>query len=38
MDSNIIQEKLEKTQELLEKINYNVNIEMAFSQFIIDIS
>lgn len=38
MDNDIIQIKLQKTQEFLEKINYNINIDMAFSQFIIDIS
>lgn len=38
INSSIIQEKLQKTQELLEKINYNINIDLAFSQLIIDIS
>lgn len=38
IDNDILQEKLARTQEFLEKINYNINVDMAFSQFIIDIS
>lgn len=38
INSDILQEKLKKTQDLLEKINYNINVDMAFSQLIIDIS
>lgn len=38
INNDILQDKLQKTQELLEKINYNINIDMAFSQFFIDIS
>lgn len=38
VNSEILQVKLEKTQELLHKINYNINVNMAFSQLIIEIS
>lgn len=38
INSEILQVKLEKTQELLHKINYNINVNMAFSQLIIEIS
>lgn len=38
IDSELLRNKLEKTQELLERINYNINIDMAFSQLIIEIS
>lgn len=38
INNEILQVKLEKTQELLHKINYNININMAFSQLIMEIS
>lgn len=38
INSELLQIKLEKTQELLHKINYNINVNMAFSQLIIEIS
>ena len=38
IDNSLLQEKLEKTQDLLEKINYNINIDMAFSKLILQIS
>ncbi len=36
-NNDILQQKLEKVQELLHKINYNINIDMAFSQLILHI-
>lgn len=38
LDNKYLLSKIEKIQEFLEKINYNINIDMAFSQLIIDIS
>lgn len=38
ISNEILQVKLEKTQELLHKINYNINVNMAFSQLIMEIS
>lgn len=38
LDNKFLLSKIEKTQEFLEKINYNINVDMAFSQLIIDIS
>ena len=38
LKNELLQEKLTKTQEILQKINYNINIDMAFSQLILDLS
>lgn len=35
--NDILQQRLEKIQDLLQKINYNVNIDMAFSQLLLHI-